>query len=315
MNPQLAPVYLLGGGAWGCALYTALSLKAQTHIYSRRSLPDLRQVSWNQVMQAPNALFVISITSAHLREFLRTHPLPRDSKILLATKGIEENSGALMSDIMESFFASDCVGYLGGPSFAKEVAAGLPCAVVIHTRNAQLGATFAALFPPFMRVYLSDDVIGGEIAGAYKNVIAIASGICEGLGLGQNARASLLARGLVEMERFGRFFGAKMETFLGLSGAGDLFLTSTSTLSRNFRVGLALAHGEKVDSIVANLGEVAEGIKTSRAILALGQKHDIYTPIALEVARVIDGKDAKDALRTLLRSGKNVGENTGENDG
>ncbi|MDE7256289.1 MAG: glycerol-3-phosphate dehydrogenase, partial [Helicobacter sp.] len=152
MNPP--PVYLLGGGAWGCALYTALSLKAQTHIYSRRSLPSYRQVAWSEVATSSNALFVISITSAHLREFLRTHPLPRDSKILLATKGIEEHGGALMSDIMESFFASDCVGYLGGPSFAKEVAAKLPCAVVIHTRNAELGATFAALFPPFMRVYL-----------------------------------------------------------------------------------------------------------------------------------------------------------------
>ncbi|MDE6978212.1 MAG: NAD(P)H-dependent glycerol-3-phosphate dehydrogenase [Helicobacter sp.] len=309
--PQSPSIYLLGGGAWGCALYAALSVKAQTHIYSRRTLPTHNQVSWNQVIQAPNALFVISITSSHLRDFLCAHPLPRDSKILLATKGIEENSGALMSDIMDSFFASDCVGYLGGPSFAKEVAAGLPCAVVIHAHNPNLAATFAAFFPPFMRVYVSDDVVGGEIAGAYKNVIAIASGICEGLGLGQNARASLLARGLVEMERFGHFFGAKMETFLGLSGAGDLFLTSTSTLSRNFRVGLALAQGQAIDSIIANLGEVAEGIKTSRAILALGQKHNIYTPIALEVARVIDGKNAKDALYTLLHSGKDAGENDG----
>lgn len=297
-------VYLLGGGAWGCALYSAFSQKTQPFIYSRRNLCAYRQISWEQIANAQNAYCVITITSAHLREFLHTHPMPRDCKILLATKGIEEHSGALMSEIMDTFVASDRVGYLGGPSFAAEVAKGLPCAVVIHSQNLELAASFAALFPPFMRVYSSDDIIGGEIAGAYKNVIAIASGICEGLGLGQNAKASLLARGLVEMERFGHFFGAKMETFLGLSGAGDLFLTSTSTLSRNYRVGQALAKGEKIKTIIANLGEVAEGIKTSRAILALGQKHNIYTPIALEVARVIDGKDAKAALNTLLHSGK-----------
>lgn len=296
-------VCIIGGGAWGLALYSALSPRIETKIYSRRHLKDVKQVCWEQMSSTTDeTLFILAISSAHIRPFLQSHHLPRNTKILVVAKGIEEETGAFLSEIMELYFERNTICYLGGPSFAKEVAKGLPCAVVIHSYHDAIAHEFTQLFPSFMRVYHSHDVIGGEIAGAYKNVIAIASGICEGLELGQNAKSSLLARGLVEMERFGRFFGAETETFLGLSGAGDLFLTSNSTLSRNFRVGLGLAKKQNIDAIIQELGEVAEGIKTSRAIFKRAQQHDIYTPIAREVVHVINGKDALESLKTLLHT-------------
>jgi glycerol-3-phosphate dehydrogenase (NAD(P)+) len=140
-----------------------------------------------------------------------------------------------------------------------------------------------------------------EVAGAYKNVIAIASGICEGLNLGNNAKAALIARGLVEMDRFGERFGAKKDTFLGVAGAGDLFLTANSTMSRNYRVGINLAKGKIIDDILNELGEVAEGVYTTQAIFKLSQKFDIYTPIASEVYKIIyEGKKPHHSLRDLL---------------
>lgn len=142
---------------------------------------------------------------------------------------------------------------------------------------------------------------GAEICGAYKNVLAIASGISDGLKLGNNARAALISRGLVEMHRFGKFFGAKEETFLGLSGAGDLFLTATSILSRNYRVGLKLAQNQKLDSILAELNEVAEGVKTAYAIERLAKMKGIYTPIVNEVVAIFKGKSVQEATQNLLK--------------
>ena len=144
--------------------------------------------------------------------------------------------------------------------------------------------------------------MGAEIAGAYKNVLAIASGICAGLNLGNNARASLISRGLVEMQRFGKHFGAKKSSFVGLSGAGDLFLTASSTLSRNYRVGLGLAQGKSLETILDELGEVAEGVMTAEAVHKLSKQHDIYTPIADEVKQILDGKNPMDSLKDLLKS-------------
>jgi glycerol-3-phosphate dehydrogenase (NAD(P)+) len=178
---------------------------------------------------------------------------------------------------------------------------GLPCALVINSTSKKLYKEFDPFFPNFIKTYYSKDVIGAEVAGAYKNVLAIASGICEGLHLGKNAQASLIARGLVEMERFGKFFGSKKSSFLGLSGAGDLFLTANSTMSRNYRVGLGLASNKNLDEILKELGEVAEGIKTADAVFNLSLKYGIYTPIANEVKLILDGKNPKDSLKDLLK--------------
>jgi glycerol-3-phosphate dehydrogenase (NAD(P)+) len=150
-------------------------------------------------------------------------------------------------------------------------------------------------------MYTSLDVEGVEVAGAYKNVIAIASGVCEGLNLGNNAKAALLARGLVEMDRFGEKFGAKKDTFLGVAGSGDLFLTANSTMSRNYRVGLNLAKGKLLEDILTELGEVAEGVYTTKAIYEIAKRKNIYTPIANEVYRIIyEGKNPQESLKDLL---------------
>jgi len=177
---------------------------------------------------------------------------------------------------------------------------GLPTALVLNSLNRMAAIEWSGLFPDFIKTYVSTDVVGAEIAGAYKNVIAIAGGICAGLELGENAHASLVSRGLVEMARFGREFGAKEETFLSLSGAGDLFLTAGSKLSRNFRVGLGLAQRRGLDDILEEIGEVAEGIATARALHKISQTNDIYLPIANEVYAIIEGKDPMMSLKDLL---------------
>ena len=192
------------------------------------------------------------------------------------------------------------IGFISGPSFAAEVIKGLPCALVINSISKKIYEEFSKFFPNFIKTYYSSDVIGAEIAGAYKNVLAIASGICEGLDLGKNAQASLIARGLVEMQRFGMHFGAKESSFLGLSGAGDLFLTANSTMSRNYRVGLGLAENKSLEDILKELGEVAEGVKTAFAIDKLSKENDIYVPIAHEVKLILEGKNPKDSLKDLL---------------
>ena len=178
----------------------------------------------------------------------------------------------------------------------------LPTALVVNSKNLILAEEFKNLFPSFIKIYISDDIIGSEIAGAYKNILAIASGICEGLNLGNNAKASLIARGLVEMARFGKKFGATEETFFGLSGAGDLFLTANSTMSRNYRVGLMLAEGDNLNNILLKLGEVAEGVKSVEAIVKIRERENLYTPIADQIYNIIyKNITPKESLRNLLK--------------
>ena len=194
------------------------------------------------------------------------------------------------------------IAFLSGPSFAAEVIQSLPTALVINAHNEEVSEEFASFFPSFIKAYTSTDVMGAEVAGAYKNVIAIAAGICEGLGLGKNAAAALTSRGLVEMLRFGKVYGAKEESFLGLSGAGDLFLTASSNMSRNFRVGLGLAKGKSQEEILEELGEVAEGIGTTYALHEICTQKGLYLPIAKEVYETLEGKNPLESLQDLLSS-------------
>jgi glycerol-3-phosphate dehydrogenase (NAD(P)+) len=249
---------------------------------------------------------VIAIASQATKEFLQKHFVFKNQKILVASKGINAKNGKFLNEIYEKYIPKENLCYLSGPSFAVEVLEGLPTALIVNSGNKKLAKKFAALFPSFIKSYVSSDIIGAEISGAYKNVIAIASGICDGLQLGNNARAALLSRGLIEMDRFGKRFGAKKSTFLGLSGAGDLFLTASSTLSRNYRVGFALAQHRDIEEILEELGEVAEGVSSARALHKISQKRKIYIPIANEVYNVIEGKDPKKSLIDLLRNSKNV---------
>lgn len=289
---------VIGAGQWGQALFHALSKKNEVYITSRkkRDLPNF--VSLDEILELE--YLVIAIGAQATKSWLKKNRLSQDKKILVASKGIDVETGEFLNQIYERYLPKTNISFLTGPSFAKEVKDELPTALVVNSLNLNLAKTFASFFPDFIKTYTSDDVIGAEIAGAYKNVIAIAAGICDGLKLGNNAKASLLARGLVEMERFGKFFGGKSETFLGLSGAGDLFLTANSTLSRNYRVGLGLAKKKKLNEILEELKEVAEGVYTTKAIQKIAKEKNIYTPIASEVYQALNGKNPLQSLKDLL---------------
>lgn len=292
-------IAVIGAGKWGQALHFALSQKQEVLITSRTKKDIKNFVDLKTAMDCE--YLVIAIPAQEIRNWLKENFVFNGQKILVASKGIEASTGQFLNEIYESFVPSKNIGFISGPSFATEVMQGLPCALVINSTSKKLYKEFDPFFPNFIKTYYSKDVIGAEVAGAYKNVLAIASGICEGLHLGKNAQASLIARGLVEMERFGKFFGSKKSSFLGLSGAGDLFLTANSTMSRNYRVGLGLASNKNLDEILKELGEVAEGIKTADAIFNLSLKYGIYTPIANEVKLILDGKNPKDSLKDLLK--------------
>ena len=294
-------IAVIGAGKWGQALHYAFSYKNDNVLITSRTKKDIKNfVSLNQALQCK--YLIIAIPAQNIRQWLKDNFIFKNQKILVAAKGIEASSGAFLKEIYEEFIPSENLGFISGPSFATEVQKGLPTALVLNSTSKQLYEEFKQFFPDFIKTYYSDDVIGAEIAGAYKNVLAIASGICNGLDLGQNAQASLISRGLIEMQRFASYFGeTSKDTFLGLSGAGDLFLTASSTMSRNFRVGLGLAKRKKLEDILNELGEVAEGVKTSEAIDKLSKKYNIYTPIAKEVKLILDGKNPKDSLKDLLR--------------
>ena len=272
---------VIGAGKWGEALFKAFLTKNSDIVITSRTERKIQNfVTLKEVLK--REYLVIAVASQSLKQFLKNIDLS-GKKVLVASKGIDKDNFKFINEIYEEYLPKENIAYIGGPSFAKEVKEFKPTALVLASYNLSLTKQFSEFFPDFIKIYMSNDVMGVEIAGAYKNVIAIASGICAGLNLGENAKASLLARGLVEMDRFGENFGAKKETFLGLAGAGDLFLTANSTLSRNYRVGLGLAKNKNLDTILKEIGEVAEGVWTTEAIYKLSKKFGIYTPIADEV--------------------------------
>lgn len=291
-------IAVIGAGKWGQGLQFAFSQKQECLITSPRvkDLPNF--VSYEKALSCDYLIFALSAQG--ISAWLKAHFKNTGQKILLASKGIDTASLRFLDEIFLDFVDKNNFCVLSGPSFATEVRQKLPCALLVSGYDKALCEKFASFFPEFIKAYVGDDVKGAEICGAYKNVLAIASGICDGLKLGNNARASLIARGLIEMHRFGAKFGAKEETFLGLSGAGDLFLTASSTLSRNFRAGLLLASGKNKDEIVSELKEVVEGIPTAFAIRQIAQKEGIYTPIVSEVCQILEGKEVRKSLKDLL---------------
>jgi glycerol-3-phosphate dehydrogenase (NAD(P)+) len=291
-------IAVIGAGKWGQALHFAISRNFTCKITSREYKAIENFVSLEEALSCEYLIF--ALPAQVVRAWLEKYFTFNGQKILVAAKGIEQGSGAFLNEVFANYVPEENVSFLSGPSFASEVMQGLPTAVVINATHETIAREFTTFFPSFMKTYTSQDVIGAEVCGAYKNVLAIASGISDGLKLGNNARASLIARGLVEMHRFGKHFGAHDETFLGLSGAGDLFLTASSSLSRNYRVGLFLAEGKKLDEILHMLGEVAEGVFTSKAIFEITQKHAIYTPIAREIALILEGKEPRLSVKDLL---------------
>lgn len=295
----MSKIGIIGAGKWGLALAFAFYEKNDVYITSRTSRDIKNFVSLDEILECE--YLVITVPAQEIALWLKDNFVFKNQKILVASKGIEASSGRFLNEIYANYVPDSHIAFLSGPSFAVEVQQSLPTALVINSSNEILSSEFASFFPSFIKTYTSTDVMGAEVAGAYKNVIAIASGICEGLNLGKNASASLISRGLVEMQRFGLAFGAKEDSFLGLSGAGDLFLTASSNMSRNFRVGLGIAKGKSKEEILEELGEVAEGVGTAYALYKIAKEKDLYLPIAKEVYEMLEGKTPYDSLKDILK--------------
>lgn len=289
---------VVGAGKWGEALSLALSEKNEVIITSRTPRDWDNFKSLEEVLACE--YLVVTVPAQEVSQWLSDNFVNRGQKILVAAKGIEASSGKFLNEIYAQYVSQENLAFLSGPSFASEVMKKLPTALVVNSISSNTASQFSALFPANIRTYISDDVMGAEIAGAYKNVIAIAAGICEGLGLGHNAAASLISRGLVEMQRFGKAYGASDDSFLGLSGAGDLFLTASSSMSRNYRVGLGLSQGKSKDTVCDEIGEVSEGIGTAYALNEIAGRKNIYLPIAHEVYAILEGKSPQQSLKDLL---------------
>ena len=231
--------------------------------------------------------------------------IPENIPIVSASKGIENESLRLVSDIFEEILPEKYhpnLSFLSGPSFAKEIVQKVPTAVTIASKNQFTAKKVQDVFSfSYFRAYWTSDVIGTEIGGSMKNVIAIASGVCDGMGFGQNARAALITRGLNEITRLGIKMGADAMTFLGLAGLGDLVLTCCGDLSRNRTVGIKLGQGNKLKSILAEMNEVAEGVKTSKSAYMLSKKLNVDMPITEEVYKMLyEDKEPKDVVRSLM---------------
>ena len=252
-------------------------------------------------------LVICAIPSHGVRDVIgRAGPhIPEDALIVSTVKGIELGTWMRMDEVFQDVLDPvhhPHLTYLSGPSFAREIAAQKPTAVTIaaHEENFAISVQ-ESLSGPWLRCYSSTDVVGVELGGALKNVVAIAVGICDGLGLGLNARAGVMTRGLREITRLAVAMGADPITFLGLAGMGDLVLTCTGDLSRNRQVGLALGRGERLDAIVSRMNEVAEGVRTATATCALAELNEVEMPIASAVKRVLDAEsEPKEAVEQLL---------------
>ena len=317
------PLVVLGAGAWGTALAAAAARRQpvllwardagqaaamQDHRVNARYLPgvalppDLHiSADLPQALAAcATGLVVIGTPMAGLRQTLAL--LPAGARVLWLCKGFEAGSGCLGHEIAAALRPDLHCGVLSGPSFALEVARGQPTALVAASAHAALAQhAVAALHDDSLRIYTSVDPVGVEVGGAVKNVMAIATGIADGLQLGQNARAALITRGLAEISRLGAALGARAETFMGLSGLGDLVLTATGDLSRNRRVGLMLAAGQALPQVLAELGHVAEGVLTAPTLLARAQQLRVQMPITEAVVAVLQGAlSPAQALRQLM---------------
>ncbi len=316
-------ISVLGAGAWGTAIAASLSARHETVLWGRdpaqcramasqrrneRYLPEIAlpprlaiESGFAAAVAAAELVLVATPTAALADMFGRLAPLRKP--VVWLCKGFDAQTAELPHQIAARVLpAGSTYGVLSGPSFALEVARGLPTALTLACADAGFSqATARALHGPRLRVYFSSDISGVEIGGAVKNVMAIATGIADGLGLGANARAALITRGLAEITRLGVKLGGRPETFTGLTGAGDLILTCTGELSRNRRVGLGLAQGRKLDDILRELGHVAEGVYTAAAVEKRAAQLGIDMPITTAVCAVLFGGVApREAVEQLL---------------
>ena len=320
-------IAILGAGSWGTALAVHCArIGHDVRLWGRdpalmdeiartrrnaQYLPDIpipdrvTATAALDVALAGAPMVIAAVPSHGMRNVLRSAApfMARGAVLVSATKGLETDSLDRMSQIMTEVAGPDRpVAVLSGPSFALEVARGSPTAVVVASADAAAAARVQhTLKGPTLRLYASDDVTGVEFGGALKNVIAIAAGVVEGLGIGHNAMAALITRGLVEMSRLACAEGSRRETLAGLSGLGDLVLTCTGDLSRNRHVGIELGRGRSLPEILSQTRMVAEGIRTTGAALALGARHGVELPLAAQMSAVLEGRTtARSAVEALM---------------
>jgi len=320
---------VIGAGAWGTALAMLLADKGhdvtlwmfekdladetartrENRVYLPGfTLPASIKVTASLETAVKDMPAVLSVVPSHTVRSVAKQFAPflsRDAVIISASKGIEIESLMPLSDVFKDILPPHhhhSLCFLSGPSFAKEVAQKMPTAVALASYDPAIGRKAQELMSnAYFRVYTNTDVIGVELAGSLKNVVAIAAGVLEGLGYGYNTMAALLTRGLAEMSRLGTAMGGNMQTFLGLAGMGDLVLTCTGGLSRNRTLGTRLGRGEKLDDIMKSAKTVAEGIKTTKAARDLAKKYHIHMPIVEEVYHILyEGKDPRRALKDLM---------------
>jgi glycerol-3-phosphate dehydrogenase (NAD(P)+) len=324
---NLQEIGVVGGGSWGTTLANLLALKGhKVDLWVRRDelcssisenhenvdyLPGIK-LSRNltpttNLKDAIKGITVLALPSHKLRAILQeiAESVSQDITFVSTIKGIEDESCLTVSQVVEDVFHGKLVpdfAVLSGPSFATEVCQKLPTAICVSSGKKVTAEKIQQLFnTPYFRVYTNPDVIGVELGGALKNVLAIATGICDGLSLGENSRAALITRGLAEIIRLGVKMGSKIETFYGLSGLGDLVLTCTGKSSRNYSVGFRLGKGEKLDEILSSMNMVAEGVKTTKAIHHLTRHYDIELPICEQVYNILyKNKSLQKAVSELM---------------
>ena len=301
MNIPPNIVAILGTGVWGSAL-GKIAEKNNHHdvrFWSHRGTMALESV-------VKDAAIVVSAVSMKgvipTANKLRSLNLPSDKIIVTATKGLDTETTRTPSQIWQRAFPNNPVVVLSGPNLSKEIAQGLPAATVLASSNLTAAKQVQSIFASdTFRVYVNEDPIGTELGGTIKNVMAIASGVCDGMKLGTNAKAALLTRALPEMIRIGTHLGASGETFFGLSGLGDLIATCDSSLSRNYQVGYGLAEGKTLAQILANLEGTAEGINTTNVVIKIADLQAIAVPITRQVHRLLRGKiNPEEAIQALM---------------
>ena len=325
-------ITIIGAGAWGTALAIAASRQPLDHRVSlhardaaqakamqqqrrnERYLPGIELPAALTITSGPldqlvakfrpEDLFIIATPMAGLRSTLQALQGSTASVAWLC-KGFEAGTGLMPHEVQAQVAPAMLAGALNGPSFAQEVARAKPTALVAASAHASVrDALVKAFHGSALRVYANEDIVGVEVGGAVKNVLAIATGLCDGLDLGLNARAALITRGLAEMTRLGLALGARAETFMGLSGLGDLVLTATGDLSRNRKVGLLLAQGLSLEQAVASLGHVAEGVYSARTVWQRAQSLGVEMPITEAVVALLDGRlQAREAVQVLMGRG------------
>ena len=312
---------VVGGGAWGTALaqvaayggrdtliwaiedevVSAINAIHENPVYLKgcKLDPAVRATASFSDLDACDAWIVVT-PAQHMRAVLSRMPCP-NMPLVLCSKGIEEGTGKMLHDVAHEVCPTSPIAVLSGPSFAHEVADGLPTAVTLACDDQALGERLRErLSSPAFRIYLSDDVVGAEVGGAVKNVLAIACGIAEGRRLGQNARAALIARGFMEMTRFGLARGARRETLAGLAGLGDLVLTCSSSSSRNFSLGKGIGEGQPVAELMADRQTVAEGAFTAPVLAKLAREMGVEMPIVFAVDALISGAAGIDEVLEQL---------------